>query len=233
MLSDIKLMVDEPGDMRAIVLQRLGAPDQQVFEVVWADLDREVVADHLTSVYVPMLASPVSTAFARFDEMVKRLRVDCPWDADQTHASLRRYLVEETYETLEALDRLVEADDDPNADHDDLATCYADLQEELGDLLYQIFFHSILASERGWFGVAEVAQGIYDKLFSRHPHVYGEETVTLEELAPRWEAAKRTEKGRASVMDGIPTRCRRCHMQPKCKGRRSRSAKRSRPIRQC
>lgn len=197
-LSDIKLAVDEPGDMRAVVLQRLGAADQRVFEVAWADLDRDVTADHLTSIYIPELPVPVATAFARFDVLVKRLRQECPWDAEQTHASLRRYLLEESYETLEALDRLADADTE------DLADRFDDLREELGDLLYQIFFHAILATEEGWFDVAEVAQGIHDKLFERHPHVFGDVSVSLDDLPAQWEAAKRKEKGRGSVMDGIP-----------------------------
>ena len=142
----------------------------------------------------------VSAAFARFDVLVKRLRQDCPWDAEQTHASLRRYLLEESYETLEALDQL----SDPEQPETTLEQRYADVQEELGDLLYQIFFHAILASEQGWFDVADVAQGIHDKLFERHPHVFGDLDIAAEDLPAHWEAAKRKEKGRGSVMDGIP-----------------------------
>ena len=201
-LSDIKLAVEEPGDLRAIVLQGLGTERQRVYEVAWEDLDREVDADHLTSLYIPELPTPVGIAFARFDTLVRRLRQDCPWDAEQTHASLRRYLLEESYETLEALDQLAESDSNENPDL--VESRFADLREELGDLLYQIFFHSILATEAGWFDVAEVADGIHDKLFERHPHVFGDVETTLEELPAQWEAAKRKEKGRGSVMDGIP-----------------------------
>jgi tetrapyrrole methylase family protein/MazG family protein len=204
-LSDIKLAIDEPDDMHVTVLQRLGAPDQQVFDVAWADLDREVDADHLTSLYIASLPTPVSTAFARFDVLVRRLRQDCPWDAEQTHASLRRYLLEESYETLEALDHLDAATNSADEDTDVAAQRFADLQEELGDLLYQIFFHSILATEEGWFDVAQVAEGIHDKLYERHPHVFDGEQLGLDELSTRWEESKREEKGRASVMDGIPT----------------------------
>jgi len=198
-LSDIKLAIDDPGGTRAVVLQRLGAPDEQVFEIDWADLDRAVEPDHLTSVYVPELPAPVGLAFARFDVLVKRLRQDCPWDAEQTHASLRRYLLEESYETLEALDLLDQAEAD-----DQVEQRFGDLQEELGDLLYQIFFHAVLATEQGWFDVADVAGGIHDKLVDRHPHVFGDEVTTLEELPAQWEASKLAEKGRGSVMDGIP-----------------------------
>lgn len=201
-LSDIKLAVEEPGLIHAVVLQGLGTEDERVYSIPWADLDREIDADHLTSIYIPELPTPVSDAFSRFDVMVKRLRHECPWDAEQTHGSLRRYLLEESYETLEALDRLSDLDDDD----DDVAAeqRFADLQEELGDLLYQIFFHSLLATEQGWFDVAQVAQGIYDKMHARHPHVYGDTQTTLDELPANWEDAKRKEKGRGSVMDGIP-----------------------------
>lgn len=199
-LSDIKLAVDDPGDVRVTVLQRLGGPDESIFEVDWTDLDRNVAADHLTSLYIPQLATPVAAEFARFDELVRRLRQDCPWDAEQTHASLRRYLLEESYETLEALDSLADGTDSPV----ELADRYADLEEELGDLLYQVFFHSILATEQGWFTVADVARRIHDKLYERHPHVFGDVELTLDELSVHWEEAKRAEKDRASVMDGIP-----------------------------
>lgn len=202
-LSAIKLAVDDPGDAQVVVLQRLGAVDQAVYEIDWYELDRAVEPDHLTSIYIPRLGEPVAAAFQQFDEMTRRLRADCPWDAEQTHASLRRYLLEEAYETLEALDNLAAALDEPAADEvvDDR---YDDLEEELGDLLYQIFFHAILATEQGRFTVADVARGIHDKLYERHPHVYGDVDATLEELPAQWEAAKRDEKGRGSVMDGIP-----------------------------
>jgi len=200
-LSDIKLSIEDAGQVRGVLLHHLGLPDEQVIEVAWADIDRTLDADHLTSLYVPELPTGVAQAFSQFDQMVKRLRQDCPWDAEQTHASLRRYLLEESYETLEALDRLDAVDTE---DHGQREQRYADVQEELGDLLYQIFFHSILASEEGWFDVAAVAQGIHDKLFERHPHVYGDVETTLEDLPAQWEAAKRKEKGRGSVMDGIP-----------------------------
>lgn len=199
-LSDIKLSIDAGPELTATVIQRLGLPDQHVSTVAWPDLDRTIDADHLTSLYIPELPAPVGAAFAQFAVMVERLRSDCPWDAEQDHATLRRYLLEESYETLEAIDHLVET----SPESDELEARYGDLQEELGDLLYQIFFHSILAEEAGWFDVADVAQGIHDKLFERHPHVYGDVETTLEDLPAQWEAAKKAEKSRSSIMDGIP-----------------------------
>ena len=199
-LSDIKLSIDAGPEVAATVIQRLGLPDQHIMTVAWPDLDREIEPDHLTSLYIPELPAPVGAAFAQFAVMVDRLRNDCPWDAEQDHATLRRYLLEESYETLEAIDHLVDTPDDS----DQIDARYADLQEELGDLLYQIFFHSILADEAGWFNVADVAQGIHDKLYERHPHVYGDVEASLEDLPAQWEAAKKIEKSRSSVMDGIP-----------------------------
>jgi len=198
-LSDIKLAV-ESGPRSVVVLQRLGLADERVFEVEWAELDREVDADHLTSIYIPELAEPVAAEFVRFDELVRVLREKCPWDREQTHASLRRYLLEETHETLEALDARA-ALDDSVVDHslDD------HLAEELGDLLYQIFFHARLGAERGAFTVADVARGVHEKLVVRHPHVFGDvDADDTSTVLRNWEQIKAAEKGRRSAMDGIP-----------------------------
>ncbi len=203
-LSDIKLAVEEPPES-VVVLQRLGLGSEAVFEVAWSDLDRDVDADHLTSIYIPEMAAPVAAEFARFDELVRVLREQCPWDQEQTHASLRRHLLEETHETIEALDaRAALSDDELDADLD------AHLAEELGDLLYQIFFHARLGAERGSFTVADVARGCHDKLVFRHPHVFppkGGDPVDAEDAAAvlrTWEQLKAQEKSRDSAMDGIP-----------------------------
>ena len=90
-LSDIKLAIDEGPDRvpeRVIVLQRLGLDDEAIFEVRWADVDRDVEPDHLTSIFIPELAQPVAADFARLEELVRVLREQCPWDREQTHASL-------------------------------------------------------------------------------------------------------------------------------------------------
>jgi tetrapyrrole methylase family protein/MazG family protein len=202
-LSDIKLSLDDGPTVT--VLQRLGLPDERIFDVPWHELDREVEADHLTSLWIPELAAPVAAAFVRFEELVRVLREECPWDRKQTHASLRQHLLEETHETLEAIDaRAALGDDELEADLDE------HLAEELGDLLYQIFFHARLAEERGSFTVADVAREVHDKLVVRHPHVFGGadgSTVRADDaetVVSNWEAIKRDEKGRLSAMDGIP-----------------------------
>jgi tetrapyrrole methylase family protein/MazG family protein len=203
-LSEVKLAVGEVVDATAgeaggepavTVLQRLGLPDEAVVTLPWHELDRAVEPDHLTSVYVPELAAPVAGEVAAFAEVVRRLRAECPWDRQQTHHSLRRHLLEEAYEVLEAIDHLdVEAGEGFEA-----------LEEELGDLLFQVVFHATLAAEEGQFTLADVARGISTKLIGRHPHVFaGVEVADADEVAARWEQLKKAEKGRASVMDGIP-----------------------------
>lgn len=197
-LSDIKLAVDD-GPV-VTVLQRLGLPDEHLFDVAWDDLDRMVEPDHLTTLWIPRLAAPVASEFVRFEELVRVLREQCPWDRVQTHATLRQHLLEEAHETLEAIDARAGVDDD------EVDVALDDhLAEELGDLLYQVFFHARLASERGSFTVADVAQGIHDKLVVRHPHVFGDAAADdADAVLANWEANKRTEKGRESAMDGVP-----------------------------
>jgi tetrapyrrole methylase family protein/MazG family protein len=133
----------------------------------------------------------------QFDELVRvmaRLRAPrgCPWDREQTHRSLRRYLLEETYEAVEALD-----------DEDWRRLC-----DELGDVLLQVVFHAQLAAERDEFDIEDVVEGIVSKLHRRHPHVFGDTQVAdSAEVLERWEHLKHQEEGyedRKSLLDGIP-----------------------------
>jgi tetrapyrrole methylase family protein/MazG family protein len=198
-LSDIKLAVDGDGTERVLLLQRLGLPDEAVTDVAWADLDRSVEPDHLTSLYIPHLTAPVAGEVVRFTELVRTLREQCPWDRRQTHQSLTRHLLEETYEVLDAIDAL-----DATAEDDD-AVPYEHLEEELGDLLFQVVFHATLATEAGRFTLADVARTVHDKLVVRHPHVFGDVVAAdAEAVMATWEERKRAEKGRDSVFDGIP-----------------------------
>ena len=124
----------------------------------------------------------------RLVSVVARLRQECPWDAQQTHRSLAQYLVEETAETIEAIES-------GDQDH---------LREELGDLLLQVIFHAEIASEQAeGFSVEEVAEGIADKLVSRHPYVFATAEVPVD-LHYTWEQRKAAEKGRTSALQGIP-----------------------------
>jgi tetrapyrrole methylase family protein/MazG family protein len=209
-LSEVKLAIGEveaSGGVTVTVLHHLGLDDEVVAVVPWQELDRAVVPDHLTTLWVPELGARVAGELAALDELVRRLRHDCPWDREQTHSSLARHLLEEAYEVLEAIDVLELAEDDARAEGDGDAERRATLhlEEELGDLLFQVFFHSRLAAEEGRFTVADVARTLHDKLVSRHPHVFGD--VTARDAATveaNWEELKKNEKGRASVTDGIP-----------------------------
>ncbi len=184
-----------PDDLAITVIQRLGLPDERIFEVSWDELDREVVPDHLTSLWIPTYAAPVAMELQRFAELVATLRRECPWDREQTHESLRRHLLEEAYEVLDALDHV----------DVELGEGYEHLEEELGDLLFQIFFHATLAAEAGQFTMADVARTVHDKLYTRHPHVFGGvDADDAEQVAANWEDIKKAEKGRASVFDGVP-----------------------------
>ena len=187
-LSDIKLSVDA-GPV-VTVLHHLGLADEQVFDVLWADLDRTFEPDHLTSLWIPELVAV--DAFAR---LVRTLRVGCPWDAEQTHHTLTRHLLEETYELLEAIEALDETTGEG----------YSHFEEELGDVLFQVVFHATIAAEHGAFTLADVARGVHDKLVHRHPHVFADvEVEDADEVIRNWEQLKKVEKGRTSVMDGIP-----------------------------
>lgn len=193
-LSGIKLSVEEEPGEPVVVLQRLGLTDEAVFEVSWADLDREVTPDHLTSLYVPRLGAPIAPELARVAELVRTLRARCPWDREQTHTSLTRHLLEETYEVLEAIDHLGGGGEG-----------YSELEDELGDLLLQVCFHATLAAEAGQFGLADVARHLHDKLVARHPHVFGDdEAETAAAVLAGWEHRKQSQLGRSSIMDGIP-----------------------------
>ncbi len=201
-LSEVKLAVESPPPS-VVVLQRLGLPDEAVVELEWADLDRAVEPDHLTSLWIPELADPVGAELVGFVELVRTLRTACPWDREQTHASLTRHLLEETYELLEAIGALGVAT--ATGDAEALDTAYAHLEEELGDVLFQVCFHAALGAEAGRFTMADVARGIHDKLVRRHPHVFaGVEVAGTADVVRNWEEIKREEKDRASVMEGVP-----------------------------
>ena len=127
--------------------------------------------------------------FSSFVEVVKKLRKECPWDREQTHKSIRHNLIEEAYETVEAID------------NDD----FEELKKELGDLLLHVVMHSVMAEEEGKFTLDDVIEGIKEKLIYRHPHVFGNLKVeTAKEVKHNWEKLKQTENNRSSVISGIP-----------------------------
>lgn len=131
--------------------------------------------------------------FEKVMEIMRRLRRPggCPWDAEQSHESLKRYLLEEAYEVIEAID----------------AKSPKMLREELGDLLLQPVFHAVIAEERGDFSIEEVLEKLADKLVSRHPHVFGDQVIkTSHEQLENWERLKQKEKKeeRKSALSGVP-----------------------------
>ncbi|HEX4492914.1 MAG TPA: MazG family protein [Acidimicrobiia bacterium] len=205
-LSEVKLGLLEalPPETPVTVLARLGLPDESVHTVALEDLDRVVEPDHLTSVFVDTGELAVAGEFAALVALTERLRGPggCPWDAEQTHHSLERHLLEEAYEVAEAIDELPV--DAPGGDEPIAAGAYDNLEDELGDLLFQVVIHSVLAREAGAFTIADVARGIHTKLVRRHPHVFGEVTVEGSgDVVRNWEQIKRDEKGSDSLVAGV------------------------------
>lgn len=188
-----------PGDARVRVLFHLGLADEVVLDLAAPRLASFEGADHLTSLWV----EPFRDAGVAVDELVeltRRLRAECPWDQEQTHASLTRHLLEEAYEALDALETFVRREADGSLD----ALAVDHVVEELGDLLFQIVFHAELGAEEGRFDLAAIADALREKLIGRHPHVFADVTVVdSDDVAARWETLKREEKGRDSVTDGI------------------------------
>ncbi|WP_257866165.1 MazG nucleotide pyrophosphohydrolase domain-containing protein [Nocardioides marmotae] len=145
------------------------------------------------------MSDPADVPLLEFLAVMRRLRAECGWKRAQTHRSLARYLLEETHETLEAIDVGEETGD------------WSALREELGDLLLQVYFHAVLAEERGEFTLDDVATDVTAKMHRRNPHVFGSAAaaagVDADDPAAvneAWEAAKAAEKQRTSLTDGIP-----------------------------
>ncbi|MCS6871174.1 MAG: nucleoside triphosphate pyrophosphohydrolase [Anaerolineae bacterium] len=195
--SDVKLTLANqyPETHEVILVHSAGTASQRLERVPLYALDRQAV-DHLTSLFVPPIQPKGS--FEYFQEIMAHLRSPegCPWDRKQTHESLRPYLLEETYEVLEALDS------------GDLEL----LKRELGDLLLQIVFHAQIAVESGEFSMADVIAHVCQKLIRRHPHVWGNvKADDPEQVHANWDQIKRQERaaeGRAesppSALDGVP-----------------------------
>ncbi len=128
-------------------------------------------------------------AYADFVGIVRQLRRDCPWDREQTHDSVKHLLIEEVYETVEAIDE----------------KNWPELRKELGDLLLHVVFHAVIAEQGGRFTMKEVIEGESEKLVRRHPHVFGDVAVGgVREVLENWEQIKLKEKGRTSTLDGVP-----------------------------
>ena len=195
----LTLMNAYPDDHPVTLISGAGTADIMLRTLSLYELDRQDTFDDLTTLWV----SPLSRAscYSDLQEVIAHLRAPdgCPWDREQTHESLRPYLLEETYEVLDALDR-----EDMEA-----------LSEELGDLLIQVALHVQIATEAGEFKLPDVIGHVVDKLVRRHPHVFGDVTVAdASEVARNWEAIKQVERkeaggeqpvgGRKTLLDGMP-----------------------------
>jgi tetrapyrrole methylase family protein/MazG family protein len=194
-------------DEHDLALGVLGNPlsDFPGLPLVLRALERAGVASELVpgmpratlaaAIEMPLVPLPPASAHYTWPDLIEvmaRLRSTCPWDREQTHESLVPYLIEETYEVADAIEQ-----------HSD-----GDLCEELGDLLLQIVFHSQLATERGKFSIADVVDGLSNKMIRRHPHVFGDAAVSnVAEVWQNWEQLKALEPTaakRPSKLDGIP-----------------------------
>ncbi len=193
--SEVKLALMEQYDDEQPVtfVRNLGLDDEEVREIPLYELDRQPNIDHLTSVYVPRREKRTETFdLSPIVDVMATLRSPggCPWDIEQTHDSLRRYMIEEVYEAIEA----IENEDAPL------------LCEELGDLLLQIVFHARVAEECGSFSMQDVIDGVTEKMIRRHPHVFGDISVRdAGEVLVNWESIKAQEKEgqRIGVLDGV------------------------------
>ena len=185
-----------PADFEVILITAAGGDGEKRWTCPLTDLERQTGLDETTTLY--LATNPVAGSFNAFQDVIAHLRAPegCPWDREQTHQSLRPYLLEEAYEVLEALDG-----DDPTA-----------LAEELGDLLLQIVLHTQIAIDNNEFRMDDVIGHINRKMVRRHPHVFGQVRVNgSAEVIANWEAIKKAEKASKgennqtpSVLDGVP-----------------------------
>lgn len=194
--SDVKLALleDLPAHYEVTIVEAAGTSKEMIKTVPLNELDHSLEVNNLTSVYVPPVPKELlNHTFKRLREVVAALRGPngCEWDKQQTHETLRTYLIEEAYEVIDAID----SQDDEG------------IVEELGDVLLQVMLHSQIGEESGYFIIDDVIKGITEKMIRRHPHVFGNVHVdSVNDINKNWEALKREEKGeqRTSLLDGIP-----------------------------
>ncbi|MDM5196838.1 nucleoside triphosphate pyrophosphohydrolase [Fictibacillus enclensis] len=195
--SDVKLtLMDKyPDDFEVAVVTAAGSTSESVHYVPLHELDRSVELNNLTAVYVPPVRDDIILLkdFEHLRGVIATLRGPdgCPWDKKQTNESLKRYLIEEAYEVIEAID---EEDDEH-------------LVEELGDVLLQVLLHAQIGEDEGYFSIDDVISVLAEKMIRRHPHVFGDvEAETADQVLKNWEEIKSAEKGnahRTSLLDGV------------------------------
>ncbi|MGM0904594.1 MAG: nucleoside triphosphate pyrophosphohydrolase [Bacillota bacterium] len=194
--SEVKLSLMEklPDEYEIAIVTAAGSRAEKIQWIPLYELDRATEVHNLTSVYVPpvKVEEVLYREFSTFRQIIADLRGPngCPWDKKQTHESLKKYLIEEAYELIEAIN---------NEDIDHIV-------EELGDVLLQVMLHAQIGEDDGYFTIEDVVQGISEKMVRRHPHVFGNvEAETEEEVLTNWQEIKQQEKGitQKSMLEGI------------------------------
>jgi tetrapyrrole methylase family protein/MazG family protein len=196
--SEVKLTLMEkyPDDFEVTVVTAAGSANELITKVPLYELDQAVTLNNLTAVYVPPVKEETMLYrdFSFLKNVISTLRGPggCPWDQKQTHVTLKKYLIEEAYEVLDAID---EEDDEAIA-------------EELGDVLLQVLLHAQIGEEEGFFAIEDVISMLTEKMIRRHPHVFGDVNAEdADKVVANWEAIKANEKGkkeRNSLLDGVP-----------------------------
>jgi len=211
--SEVKLTLMEqlPDHYKIKIVTAAGSSLQELREIELYELDRETTINNLTSVYIPPVTDDTILyhQFSSFRHIIAELRGPngCPWDKEQTHQSLKKYLIEECYELLEAIDK-------DDIDH---------IIEELGDVLLQVVLHAQIGEDEGMFSIDDVIKGVAEKMVRRHPHVFGQQSVTdSDEVLTNWEEIKKKEKGtreEQSILDAVasslPALSKAFHLQKK------------------
>jgi tetrapyrrole methylase family protein/MazG family protein len=193
--AEVKSSLGEiyPDEHEVRLVHAAGTADQFVEDLALYQIDRSPHIGALTSLYLPPLGE--GTSLEALQEVVARLRAPdgCPWDRQQTHESLRKHLLEESYEAISAMD----------------SGDFSGMREEFGDLLLQIMLNAQIAAEEGEFTANDVIKGIYDKIIRRHPHVFGDQRIDgVDAVLANWERLKEDERGQGAgeggLLQGVP-----------------------------
>ncbi|MDV6378977.1 nucleoside triphosphate pyrophosphohydrolase [Sporosarcina sp. GW1-11] len=192
--SDVKLSLMEkyPDDHEVTIVTAAGSADEKLSTVALFELDRAMSLNNLTTIYVPPVVDREQRLkdWSSFREIIAALRAPdgCPWDREQTHETLKRYLIEEAFELIQAID---EEDDDA-------------IIEELGDVLLQVFLHAQIGEDNGYFSMEDVLETVGAKMIRRHPHVFGQtQADTTADVLTNWQAIKEQEKPKVdSLLEG-------------------------------
>lgn len=195
--SNVKLTLMEylPDDYEIYLVHAAGSKEEEIKKIPLYELDRIIQMDNLASIYIPPVKDEriLYKQFFKLREIIAALRGPngCPWDKKQTHQSLKKYLLEEAYELIEAIN---EEDDDH-------------MIEELGDVLLQVLLHAQIGEDEGYFSIEDVIESISAKMVRRHPHVFGNEKAeTVDDVLKNWQEIKKEEKGRQekqSILENI------------------------------